>query len=75
MSCTIAKSIMMQNGLTWSFVRCASSFSQTFSSMMLPLLENPDHLLRKPHLEGWYDSNVWSFIVDHALQDLRGMVT
>ncbi|RUP44941.1 hypothetical protein BC936DRAFT_148828 [Jimgerdemannia flammicorona] len=51
---------------------CVFIFTHYFP---LPLLENPDHLLRKPHLEGWYDSNIWSFIVDHALQDLRCMVT
>ncbi|RUP47013.1 hypothetical protein BC936DRAFT_146227 [Jimgerdemannia flammicorona] len=42
---------------------------------MLPLFESPDQLLQKPHLEGWYDSNIWSFIVDYALQDLKGMET
>ncbi|RUS27504.1 hypothetical protein BC938DRAFT_483149 [Jimgerdemannia flammicorona] len=42
---------------------------------MLPLFKSPDQLLRKSHLEGWYDSNIWSFIVDYALQDLKGMET
>ncbi|RUS32611.1 hypothetical protein BC938DRAFT_474912 [Jimgerdemannia flammicorona] len=42
---------------------------------MLTLFENPDKPLLKPHLEGWYDANIWSLIVDHCLHDLKRMET
>lgn len=40
----------------------------------LPLFEDPDQVLVKPHHEAWYDINIWSVIIDRCLQDLKGMV-
>ncbi|KAL0639095.1 hypothetical protein Q9L58_001778 [Maublancomyces gigas] len=40
---------------------------------MVTLFEGSD--LFSDNLEGWYDVNIWSLIVDHCLQNLEGMKT
>ena len=41
----------------------------------LTYYEDPNEILQKPHLESWYDINVWSLIVDHGLCDVIGIET
>jgi len=38
---------------------------------MLTLWEDPNSPLEKRHLEGWYNVNIWSHIVDHGLRGIR----
>ncbi|RUP43615.1 hypothetical protein BC936DRAFT_136940 [Jimgerdemannia flammicorona] len=40
---------------------------------LLTEFEDPNNALCKNHLEGWYDANVWSFIVHHSLRSIAGM--
>ncbi|CAG8610734.1 6670_t:CDS:2 [Funneliformis mosseae] len=37
--------------------------------------EDPDESLKLFHLEGWYDANVWSLIIDCAFSNIRGLQT
>ncbi|CAG8464035.1 5700_t:CDS:10 [Acaulospora morrowiae] len=41
----------------------------------LMLYEDPDEVLRKEHLEGWFDANIWSVVVDRAFSNVRGPQT
>lgn len=36
----------------------------------LTLWDDPNSSLEKHHLEGWYNANIWSHIVDHGLQSI-----
>lgn len=45
----------------------------TFTILRVTLFEGSD--LFSDNLEGWYDVNIWSLIVDHCLQNLEGMKT
>ncbi|CAG8467279.1 22430_t:CDS:2, partial [Racocetra persica] len=37
--------------------------------------ENPDEELQKEHLEGWFDADVWSIIIDCAFNSIQGLQT
>ncbi|CAG8685041.1 14333_t:CDS:2, partial [Funneliformis caledonium] len=39
------------------------------------VLRRPDESLKLVHLEGWYDANVWSLIIDCAFSNIRGLQT
>ncbi|RUS16129.1 hypothetical protein BC938DRAFT_476693 [Jimgerdemannia flammicorona] len=33
--------------------------------------EDPEKRLQKPHLEGWFDANVWSNIIDNCFGNMK----
>ncbi|RUP43833.1 hypothetical protein BC936DRAFT_136677, partial [Jimgerdemannia flammicorona] len=35
--------------------------------------EDPDEALKRGHLEGWFDANVWAVIVDRAFRNVSGL--
>ena len=37
--------------------------------------EDPDKALQMKHLEGWFDANIWSVIIDRAFSNVRGLQT
>jgi hypothetical protein len=39
------------------------------------LYKDPDKALRKKHLEGWFDTNIWSVVIDRAFSNVRGLQT
>ncbi|KAG0639742.1 hypothetical protein HOY80DRAFT_67145 [Tuber brumale] len=42
-------------------------------NMLHPLYQRRDQILLEKHDESWYDTNIWSVVLDRCLQGLEGM--
>ncbi|KAF0467321.1 hypothetical protein F8M41_026038 [Gigaspora margarita] len=40
---------------------------------LLIYYENPDQPLQMKHLEGWYDANIWSVVIDFAFNNVKSL--
>ncbi|CAG8613994.1 33425_t:CDS:10, partial [Racocetra persica] len=40
---------------------------------LLIYYENSDQPLQMKHLEGWYDANIWSVVIDFAFNNVKGL--
>ncbi|KAA8897473.1 hypothetical protein FN846DRAFT_963666 [Sphaerosporella brunnea] len=56
-----------------SDVHFNSSWADLVIRIQLMLFRAPGEPLRASHLEDWYNSNIWSQIIDNCLLDLPGM--